>query len=275
MAALLQIEDLHVEYARNNGAVPVLKGVNLSVDEGQIVGVVGESGAGKSILLRTILGLLDPPWRASRGRILFRGRDLLRENERQLQRIRGKAIALTTPNPRQHLNPVVSVGNQIANAILAHQPVGRPEAIEQTIKLLTAVGLPDAPWRFKAYPHELSGGMCQRIIIAMGLANSPDLLLADEPTSGLDVTISIQILDLMTDLVRDFNSTLLLVSRDLGVVAHYCERVAVMYAGQVVENAEVLEFFDRPQNPYSQHLIRAAAAASDATRRYEPTTGAA
>jgi peptide/nickel transport system ATP-binding protein len=274
VSALLEVQDLRVEYVRTTGVVPVLNGVNLTIEEGQILGVVGESGAGKSLLLRAILGLLDPPWRVTNGHIMFRGRDLLRESERQLQSIRGRSVASTTPNARQYLNPVVPVGNQIANAILAHQKVGRSEAISQTIKLLMAVGLPDPELRFKAYPHELSGGMCQRIIIAMGLANSPDLLLADEPTSGLDVTISIQILDLMRDLVRDFNSTLLLVSRDLGVIAHYCERVAVMYAGQIVEDADVLDFFDHPTHPYSRHLIRAATAARDSAQVVRPVDSA-
>ncbi len=166
-------------------------------------------------------------------------------------------------NPRQHLNPVKPVGGQITDVVLAHRPVSRAAAIRRAIEVLTHVGIPDPASRYHAYPHELSGGMCQRIIIAMGLANAPVLTLADEPTSGLDVTISLQILDLMQMAVTELNSALVLVSRDLGVIAHYCQRIAVMYAGEVVEQGDVLDFFDLPLHPYSRHLLRAARAARD------------
>jgi oligopeptide/dipeptide ABC transporter ATP-binding protein len=259
--ALLEVEDLRVEYGRSTGAVTVLDGVSLTIRPGESVGVVGESGVGKTVLVRAILGLLEPPWRVVAGRVLYRGQDLLGQPERALQRLRGREIALTTHEPRKHLHPVATIGDQMAEVVRAHQAVSRAAARDRALALLKMVGIPDPAVRLRAYPHELSGGMCQRVVIAMALAHSPRLLMADEPTAGLDVTISLQILDLMRDLVRDAGSSLLLVSRDLGVVAHYCERAAVMYAGQVVEVADVPRFFAGAVHPYSRRLLRAAAAA--------------
>ncbi len=263
LTALLEVRDLTVRHDRAARTAPVLDSVDLSVRSGESFGIVGESGAGKSVLLRAILGLLPSTWSAGTGHVFFRGEDLQAQPERHLQQIRGKLIALMPSNPRQHLNPVKPVGSQIADVVLAHQPVGREAAVRRAIEVLTHVGIPDPASRYHAYPHELSGGMCQRIIIAMGLANAPVLTLADEPTSGLDVTISLQILDLMQMAVTELNSALVLVSRDLGVIAHYCQRIAVMYAGEVVEQGDVLDFFDFPLHPYSRHLLRAARAARD------------
>ncbi len=273
MPALLEVRDLRVEYHRASGPVVVLNGVGLTLQPGESLGVVGESGAGKSVLARTILGLLQPPWRIVGGSIIFQGQDLLQRSERELARIRGREIALTTPEPRKHLNPVRTIGDSLADVVQAHSRVSRREAYARAVALLTAVGIPDPGLRLKSYPHELSGGMCQRVIIAMGLAHSPKLLLADEPTAGLDVTISRQILDLMHELVNGFSSSLLLVSRDLGVVAHYCQRVAVMYAGQIVEVADVPTFFAKATHPYSRRLLRAAAAARDERRGVSAAMG--
>jgi oligopeptide/dipeptide ABC transporter ATP-binding protein len=264
--ALLEVRNLCVQYLRDAGPVRVLDSVSLVIRPGESVGMVGESGAGKTVLVRAILGLLQPPWHIAGGRILFQGEDLLQKSEAALRQIRGKEIALTTPEPRKHLNPVIPVGAQIANVIQAHSQMSRKEALQRAVQLLQMVGIPDPEVRQRSYAHELSGGMCQRIIIAMGLAHSPKLLMADEPTAGLDVTISRQILDLMRDLVRNFNSSLLLVSRDLGVIAHYCQRVAVMYAGHIVEVADVPTFFAQPIHPYSRRLFRAAAAARGESR---------
>lgn len=260
---LLEIRGLSLQYDRDAGPVPVLRDVDLTVRAGQSYGVAGESGSGKSVLLQAVLRLLEPPWRVTAGEVLFRGEDLLKQPERRLEQVRGKMTALMLSNPRQHLNPVMPVGRQIGAVIRKHQGLSRAAATERAIELLRAVGIPDPAHRYHAYPHELSGGMCQRIIIAMGIANAPELILADEPTSGLDVTISIQILDLMHESVGRLNSALLLVSRDLGVIANYCRRVAVMYAGEVIEEADVQAFFDRPLHPYSRHLVRAAQAARD------------
>jgi oligopeptide/dipeptide ABC transporter ATP-binding protein len=263
---LLEIQDLRVAFHGEAGIVPVLNGVNLALEAGETLGIVGESGSGKTVLVKATLGLLRPPWRIVSGRLVFEGEDLLRKPEDELRTLRGRVIALTTPEPRKHLNPLLRIGEQIVNVVRAHSDASRADALERAERLLTAVGIPDPRRRLLAYPHELSGGMCQRVIIAMTLAHSTKLLLADEPTSGLDVTISRQILDLMHDLVRDFHTSLVLVSRDLGVVAHYCERVAVMFAGRIVEIARVPVFFKGAAHPYSRHLIRAAAAARDAER---------
>jgi oligopeptide/dipeptide ABC transporter ATP-binding protein len=263
---LVEVSDLRVEYARGTGAIRVLDGVNLAIHRGESLGVVGESGAGKTVLVRAILGLLDPPWRVVSGSVRYQGENVLAQPESALRRLRGKEIALTTHEPRNHLNPVARIGDQMARVVQAHSPASRTEARVRAIELLRMVGIPDPELRLLAYPHELSGGMCQRVVIAMALAHSPKLLMGDEPTAGLDVTISLQILDLMRDLVRDFHSSLLLVSRDLGVVAHYCQRVAVMYAGQIVEVADVPAFFAGAIHPYSRRLLRAAVAATSDRR---------
>ena len=265
-AELLSITGLSVSCPGESGPLPVLSDVALEVAAGDTVGVVGESGSGKTVLARAILGLLEPPLVFDAGSVVFEGRELLGLDEEALRQLRGRTIALTTPEPRKHLNPLLTVGAQIANVILAHRKLPRDRARERAIELLRNVGIPDPESRSAAYPHELSGGMCQRIIIAMALAHQTKLLLVDEPTAGLDVTISRQILDLMHDLVREHHTAVLLVSRDLGVVAHYCRRVAVMFAGRIVEVADVNAFFDGPIHPYSRHLLRAATAARDASR---------
>jgi len=259
---LLEVCNLSLAHPRRSGLVPVLNDVEFAISPGESFGVVGESGAGKTVLVKCILGLLMPPWQV-KGRIMFSGKNLLERNEDELRRIRGKEISLTTADPRKHLNPVIAIGDQIANLIQAHENVSKREALERVVGLLAAVGIPDPRIRLKSYPHELSGGMCQRVIIAMALAHSPKLILADEPTAGVDVTIARQILDLMQDLVQKYDSSLLLVSRDLGVVAHYCERVAVVYAGQLVEVGHVRSFFAHATHPYSKRLLRAASAARD------------
>lgn len=266
MPPLLDVQDLRVSFHGDAGVTPVLNGVSFALKSGETLGIVGESGSGKTVLVRTILGLLRSPWRVESGRVLFEGEDLLGKSEEALRNVRGRTIALTTPEPRKHLNPLMPIGEQIANVILAHSDVQLQAAQRRVAELLAAVGIPDPRRRLRSYPHELSGGMCQRVIIAMALAHSTKVLIADEPTAGLDVTISRQILDLMQDLVRDFRTSLILVSRDLGVVAHYCQRVAVVYAGEVVEAASVPVFFRHAAHPYSRHLIRAAEAARDSNR---------
>jgi oligopeptide/dipeptide ABC transporter ATP-binding protein len=271
VAPLLEVLGLRAAYQGEAGPVPVLNGVDLTLAAGQTLGIVGESGSGKTVLVRAMLGLLRPPWRIEAGEVRFDGQDLLTKSEDELQAIRGRVIALTTPEPRKHLNPLLRVGEQIVNVIRAHSDVSRRAAYERAEELLAAVGIPDPKRRLASYPHELSGGMCQRVVIAMALTHSTRLLLADEPTAGLDVTISRQILDLMHDLVRESQTSLILVSRDLGVVAHYCERVAVMYAGEIVETASVPTFFAGAAHPYSRHLIRAAAAARDSSQAAAPT----
>jgi peptide/nickel transport system ATP-binding protein len=261
---LLEVRDLTVAFVGERATREVLSRVSLSVADGEVLGVVGESGSGKSILLAAILQLLQPPWRVLGGKVLLRGENLLEQDEARLAALRGKDLALAFSNPRQHLNPILTVGRHLSDVIRAHRPMGHAASLAAAVELLKAVNIPDPVLRLRAYPHELSGGMCQRVILALAIANAPKLLIVDEPTSGLDVTVSVQILDLMRDAVRKLNSGLLLVSRDLGVVANYCERVVVMNAGRVVEEAEVRKFFATPQNVYSRKLLHAAAAARDA-----------
>lgn len=260
---LLEIRNLRVVFDGDRGVREVLRGVDLRIEDGQILGLVGESGSGKSVLLEAILRLLRPPWRISGGTIRFRGTDLASLDEKAMQAIRGKELALALSNPRQHLNPILPVGRQLVHVLQAAQPMPTTQALDRAADLLRAVGIPDPVSRLQAYPHELSGGMCQRVILALATANAPRLLIVDEPTSGLDVTISVQILDLMRDAVRTLGSGLLVVSRDLGVVAHYCERVAVMREGRIIEEAPVRSFFDAPREAYSRRLILAAKAALD------------
>ena len=261
---LLEVRDLTVAFVGDRATREVLSRVSLSVADGEVLGVVGESGSGKSILLAAILQLLQPPWRVLGGKVLLRGENLLEQDEARLAALRGKDLALALSNPRQHLNPILTIGRHLSDVIRAHRPMRHAASLAAAVELLKAVNIPDPVLRLQAYPHELSGGMCQRVILALAIANAPRLLIVDEPTSGLDVTVSVQILDLMRDAVRKLNSGLLLVSRDLGVVANYCERVVVMNAGRVVEEAEVRKFFATPQNVYSRKLLHAAAAARDA-----------
>src|SRR5882672_3212626 len=261
---LLEVRDLTVAFVGDRTTREVLSRVSLSVADGEVLGVVGESGSGKSILLAAILQLLQPPWRVLGGEVLLRGENLLEQDEARLAALRGRDLALALSNPRQHLNPILTIGRHLSDVIRAHRPMGHAASLAAAVELLKAVNIPDPVLRLQAYPHELSGGMCQRVILALAIANAPKLLIVDEPTSGLDVTVSVQILDLMRDAVRKLNSGLLLVSRDLGVVANYCERVVVMNAGRVVEEAEVRKFFATPQNVYSRKLLHAAAAARDA-----------
>ena len=272
MPALLAIDDLHVSFETDRGRTGILHGISLDLEPGQTIGVVGESGSGKTVLVRAVLGLLDAPFAIDGGRIEYQGADLLSYGERELERIRGREIALTTPEPRKHLNPLTTVGDQIAKVIRAHSDMSKEAAMARAVELLGMVGIPDPELRLAGYPHEMSGGMCQRIIIAMALAHDSKILLIDEPTAGLDVTISRQILDLIRGLVRERGVAALIVSRDLGVVAHYCRDVAVMYAGRIVERAGVETFFRKPLHPYSARLLRAAAAARDqAVGRSEAT----
>ena len=263
---LLEVADLAIGWRDDRQVRPVVSDVAFSLEPGDTLGLVGESGSGKTVLARALLGIVDPPLVQERGSIRFEGRELVGLGEGEWRRIRGCDIALTTPEPRKHLNPLMTVGAQLANVVRAHRDVSRAAAIDEAIDLLTAVGIPDPARRLTAYPHELSGGMCQRVIISMALAHRTKLLVVDEPTAGLDVTISRQILDRMHDLVRQHGTALILVSRDLGVVAHYCHRVAVMYAGRIVETGSVEAFFDGPLHPYSRRLLASATAARNRSR---------
>jgi oligopeptide transport system ATP-binding protein len=257
METLLDVRDLTTEYATYGGMIRANVGIDLQVFPGELLGVVGTATSGKSTLVYSILNLVPKPGRIVSGEVWFEGANLLRMPARQLQALRGSRIGLIVSDPRRHLNPLMRVGDQIAAVILAHQKIDRKQARKRARDLIATVGIPDPDWRMQAYPHEFSGGMCQRIGIAMAVANSPRLILADEPTAGLDVTVQIQILDLLRDEAREQGSAAVLVTRDLGIVAHYCQRVAVMARGRIVEVARTEDFFAGARSREGATLLQA------------------
>ena len=262
MQPLLQIEDLHVSFMTYEGEAHALNGVDLSVHEAEIMGLVGETGSGKSVLATAMLNAVRFPGRITAGRVRLEGSDILIMDEAALRRVRGVTISLIGTNPRSKLNPLLRVGPQIADVITAHDRVGRRDAEAHTVALLRTVGINDPERRARSYPHEMSGGMAQRVLIAMAMAGSPRLLIADEATSGLDVTVQRQVLDLIRDKVVERSSSALIITHDLGIIAQYCHRVAIIYAGQIVEEAPVPELFRNPRHPYTISLLASARAAS-------------
>jgi oligopeptide/dipeptide ABC transporter ATP-binding protein len=257
-AALLEIRDLSVQFFTYQGVVRALEGVSLSVAQGEILGLVGETGCGKSVLARAVLRVIaDPPGKITAGRVLFKGRDLLALDRRQMRRIRGNEISMIFQEPMSSLNPVFTIGNQMMEVVTLHQRVGRDEARGICVDMLRQVRMPDPDQVLAKYPHELSGGMLQRAMIAMELSCRPDLLLADEPTTALDVTVQAQVLTILEELTRGRGVAVLFISHDLGVIAQLCDRVAVMYAGKVVETAPVAALFAAPRHPYTRGLLQA------------------
>ncbi len=262
--SLLSVEDLHVEFASRGGGHPVLRGVNLKVAAGEVLGLVGESGSGKSVTSLAIMGLL--PHRQARvtaGRIVLDGRDLRELSPRQLEDIRGSQVAMVFQEPMTSLNPALTVGYQIGEVVRRHRGATRAEARRRATELLDRVGLPDPARQVRRYPHELSGGMRQRVAIAMALAAGPRLLIADEPTTALDVTIQAQILDLLRELCAESGLAMIFVTHDLGVVAELCHRVAVMYAGEIVEEQDGASLFERPRHPYTAGLLASSTLGRD------------
>ena len=254
---LLQIRDLNVAFETSRGQVRPVRDVNLTVYPGQTLAVVGESGCGKSVTAMSILRLLpEPPAQYLKGHILFQGKDLLRASEREMRAIRGKEIAMIFQEPMTSLNPVYTIGDQIVEAVSLHQGKRGREALQVAEDALHAVGIADPRRRLGEYPHQMSGGMRQRVMIAMALSCQPKLLIADEPTTALDVTIQAQILELLRTLQRERNMAIILITHDLGVVAENADTVAVMYASRVVETATVEELFDKPLHPYTEGLFR-------------------
>ena len=256
MTPLLEIRDLSVHFETGEGLVQAVDRAGLRVGRGEIVGLVGESGSGKSVTALSVLRLIRPPGRIVGGVIRFDDRNLLALSEHEMRRVRGAEISLVFQSPRTALNPVLSVGRQIARLYARHQGCAAAEAWRRTLEMLVRVGIAEPERRAQQYAHQLSGGMCQRVMIAMALATAPRLLVADEPTTGLDVSIAAQILDLLRDLGRRTGASILLITHDLGVVAELCDRVAVMHAGQIVEAGDVRSIFHRPAHPYTQALIR-------------------
>ena len=258
--SLLEISGLAVEFDSRKGPVRILDDINLSVVAGEVLGVVGQAGAGKTVLVRSLLRLLPENGRAVAGTIRFRGQDLLTMDAAELRRMRGTGIAHILPDAKSQLNPLVRVGDMMAAVLRTHEKANRDEARARAAALLASVGISDPERRLSAYPHELSGGMAQRICIALALMHSPSLIVADEPTAGLDVTVQRQVLDLMATLVRDREAAQLIVTRDLGIVAHYCQQVAVIHEGRIVEVAPTVQLFDSPEHPYTKELLIASGA---------------
>jgi oligopeptide/dipeptide ABC transporter ATP-binding protein len=253
--ALLQIRDLRTSFYTHDGVVKAVDGVSFEVRRGEVLGLVGESGCGKSVTSLSILRLVAPPGKIDGGEIIFEGRNLLDFSTSEMTAMRGDRISMIFQQPTSSLNPVFKVGDQIAEVLQIHQGLSKKDALARAVDLMAQVGISDPQRRVKAYPFEMSGGMAQRVMIAMALASKPDLLIADEPTTALDVTIQAQILDLMRNLQQEYNAAIILITHDLGVVAEMADRIAVMYAGQIVEEAQTEELFRDPKHPYTQGLI--------------------
>ncbi|HET7686842.1 MAG TPA: ABC transporter ATP-binding protein [Candidatus Limnocylindria bacterium] len=252
---LLEVEGLQTSFHTRDGVVRAVTGIDFHVNRGEILGLVGESGCGKSVTSLSVLRLIAPPGKIEAGSIRFDGRELLGLRDREMRELRGNRISMIFQQPTSSLNPVFDVGMQLGEVLELHRNMQRRAARTRAAELLRMVGIPDPMRRLKAYPHELSGGMAQRVMIAMALACEPELLIADEPTTALDVTIQAQILDLMRALQQETGTAIVLITHDLGVVAEMADRVAVMYAGEIVEQADVRTLFDDPKHPYTRGLI--------------------
>ena len=253
---VLEVKGLKTYFHSDNGILPAVDGVSFQLKAGETLGIVGESGSGKSVTSLSIMGLIPKPPGEVKGKIIYKGQDLNQFSEKKLRDIRGNEIAMIFQEPMTSLNPVFTIGNQMIEAIRLHTSLTKKEAHQQGIKMLKLVGIPRAEEIMDEYPHQLSGGMRQRVMIAMSMSLNPSILIADEPTTALDVTIQAQILDLMRNLKNDYNTSILLITHDLGVVAEMCQRVVVMYGGKVVEEGEVRTIFKEPKHPYTIGLIK-------------------
>jgi oligopeptide transport system ATP-binding protein len=253
---LLSVEDLRVQFWTRRGTIHAVNGVSFDIAPGETLGIVGESGCGKSVTALSLLGILPRAGKVASGRALFDGRDLLQLSDRQLRKVRGKDVAMIFQDPMTSLNPVLTIGRQIAEALETHFGMSKRDAMKRAAELLDRVGIPSANKRVRDYPHQFSGGMRQRAMIAMALACRPKLMIADEPTTALDVTIQAQILDLLRELVAEGNAALILITHDLGVVAGMCERVNVMYAGMFMETGSATQLFASPRHPYTVGLLQ-------------------
>jgi len=270
---VLKIDDLKTYFFLAEGVVKAVDRVSIKINEQESLGLVGESGCGKSTVAHSILRLIREPGRIVSGKIWFEGADLLRKNEAEMRKIRGGKIAMVFQNPTSSLNPVFTVGSQIAEAIKLHQNVQKHEVKEKVVDVLDKVGIPSPLERIKDYPHEFSGGMCQRAMIAMALSCNPKLLIADEPTTNLDVTIQAQILDLMRILRKEFSASILLIGHDFGVISEICDRIVVMYAGKVVESADLKSIFGAAKHPYTRALLESIPTINVETERLRVIPG--
>ncbi|MEY9841914.1 oligopeptide transport system ATP-binding protein [Streptacidiphilus sp. EB103A] len=255
-APLLQVRDLHVEFRTRDGLAKAVNGVNYSVRAGETLAILGESGSGKSVSSQAVMGILDsPPGFVTGGEIVFKGQDLLKLSNEQRRRIRGTQMAMVFQDALSSLNPVHTVGTQLGEMYRVHAGTSKKDAKLKAVELMERVGIPGAKERVNQYPHQFSGGMRQRVMIAMALALEPDLIIADEPTTALDVTVQAQVMELLADLQREYNMGLILITHDLGVVADVADKIAVMYAGRIVETAPVHELYARPAHPYTRGLL--------------------
>ncbi len=269
---LLEIKDLTVRFNTADAIVHAVNGVSLTIDPGETLGLVGETGAGKTTTALSILKLIQsPPGEIAEGEIYYEGKNILEMNEHELRALRGSAISMIFQDPMTALNPIFRVEDQIAEVIKIHEKCTKTESLEKAREMLEFVGIPAA--RGREYPHQFSGGMKQRVVIAMALACSPKLLIADEPTTALDVTIQAQVLDMMTDLKKQFNSSMLLITHDLGVVAETCDKVALMYAGNIVEYGNLVDIFDNTAHPYTQGLFNSLPSLDADVERLRPIRG--
>ncbi|MGW1884072.1 ABC transporter ATP-binding protein [Streptomyces sp. NPDC001970] len=253
---LLEVRDLHVEFRTRDGVAKAVNGVTYAVDAGETLAVLGESGSGKSVTAQAVMGILDiPPGRITGGEVLFRGQDVLRLKEEERRKIRGAGMAMIFQDALSSLNPVLTVGDQLGEMFTVHRGMSRKDARARAVELMDRVRIPAARERIGQYPHQFSGGMRQRIMIAMALALEPDLIIADEPTTALDVTVQAQVMELLAELQRELNMGLILITHDLGVVADVADRIAVMYAGRIVETAPVHDIYRAPAHPYTRGLL--------------------
>lgn len=254
---LLEVKNLKTQFKTEEGIINAVNGVNFNIDKGEVLAVVGESGSGKSVTSLSIMGLIESKDReVVNGEIIFKGENLLKKNKREMQNIRGNEISMIFQEPMTSLNPVFTIEKQITEVILRHENVSKKDAEKKAIEMLELVGIPSPEKRIKDYPHQMSGGMRQRAMIAMALVCNPELLIADEPTTALDVTIQAQILDLMLKLKEKLGTAILLITHDLGVVAEVADRVAIMYCGKIVESGTVEEIFEKPLHPYTEGLLK-------------------
>ncbi|WP_044641930.1 ABC transporter ATP-binding protein [Risungbinella massiliensis] len=275
MSKILDVRDLHVSFHTYSGEVKAVRGVSFDVEKGETLAIVGESGCGKSVTSQAIMKLiLTPPGEYKEGQILYQGKDIVPMSEKELEKIRGKEIAMIFQDPMTSLNPTMTVGSQIVEGVIKHQKVSRAEAKKKAVEMLKLVGIPSPESRFNQYPHQFSGGMRQRAMIAIALSCNPNLLIADEPTTALDVTIQAQIMDLMKSLQDKLGTSIILITHDLGVVAETADRVVVMYAGKVVETGKINEIFKEPRHPYTWGLMNSMPKLNqDRNQELEPIPG--
>jgi len=272
---VLEVKDLKTYFYTDDGVVKAVDGISFDLKKGETLGIVGETGSGKSVTALSILRLItEPPGKIVNGEILFNGSDLLKLDKKDLQKFRGNRISMIFQDPMTSLNPVYTIGNQIMESVVIHRKLKKKDAVEEAIKLLEMVGIAEARKRLSSYPHEFSGGMRQRVMIAMAIANTPDILIADEPTTALDVTIQAQILELLDEIKQKTNSSIILITHDLGVVAKYVDRVLVMYAGKPVEFSTVDNIFYRPMHPYTLGLMNSITRLDEEKKeKLKPITG--